>query len=132
MRLTDDLRSRGVPLHGIGLQNHANLAGYPRREGLAALMRRFAALGLEVQITEMDVGTVLGSGSPLQRSLRQADVYREAAAACNDVPACTRLTTWGFTDSHSWIGTPERALPFDTDYLPKPAYVALRTTLAPR
>jgi len=132
VRLADDLRSRGVPLHAIGLQNHANLAGYPRRERLAALMRRFAALGLEVQITEMDVGTALGSGSRLQRSLRQADVYREAAAACNDVAACTRLTTWGFTDRHSWIGTPQRALPFGSDYLPKPAYVALRTTLAPR
>jgi len=83
-------------------------------------------------LTSLDVGAVLGSGSRLQRSLRQADVYREAAAACNDVAACTRLTTWGFTDRHSWIGTPQRALPFGSDYLPKPAYVALRTTLAPR
>jgi len=91
-----------------------------------------AELRLAVSSSMMDVGTVLGSGSGLQRSLRQADVYREAAAACNDVAACTRLTTWGFTDRHSWIGTTQRALPFGSDYLPKPAYVALRTTLAPR
>lgn len=132
VRLAADLVARGAPLHGIGLQNHANLAGYPSRERLATLMRRFAALGLEVQITEMDVGTVLGSGNRLQRLDRQAEIYRQAAAACNEVPACTRLTTWGFTDRHSWIGERERALPFDAEYLPKPAFVALRETLLPR
>jgi len=102
------------------------------RARTARISRPTTTLQQDVQLPPWVTGTVLGSGSRLQRSLRQADVYREAAAACNDVAACTRLTTWGFTDRHSWIGTPQRALPFGSDYLPKPAYVALRTTLAPR
>ena len=47
---------------------------------------------------------------------------------------CTAFQTWGFTDRYSWIpgytkGAKGRALLFDQDYLPKPAYNALREVL---
>lgn len=125
VRLAADLRARGVPLDGIGLQNHTDTAGYPDRARLIDTMRRFAALGLEVEITEMDVGTLRTPGSPADRLTRQADAYGEAAAACDEVRACTRLTVWGLSDRDSWRGAAERALPFDTALRPKPAWRAL-------
>jgi endo-1,4-beta-xylanase len=83
-----------------------------------------------VQITEMDVGTTILDGSTAQRLERQRVAYGEAARACNAVAACTRFTTWGFTDKVSWLGPAEMGLPFDSQYRPKPAFEAMRAAFA--
>ena len=95
-------------------------------------MRAFERLGLEVQITEMDVGMSLLGLPRVDRLQRQALAYGAAARACNAVAACTRLTTWGFTDAVSWLAPAESGLLFDRSYRPKPAYDALRAAFAPR
>jgi endo-1,4-beta-xylanase len=130
VRLVRDLKSRGVPLDGVGLQYHTNLTGPWDEQTIATTMRRLAALGVEVEITEMDVGTSLLDGSAAQRLARQAQVYGDAARACNAVEACTRFTTWGFTDRFSWLGPAELGLPFDAQYRPKPAADAIRAAFA--
>lgn len=130
--LVRDLRARGVPLDGIGLQYHTHVQGFLSEQTLATTMRRFADLGLEVQITEMDVGTTLLAGSEQQRLARQAVAYGDAARACNEVPACTRFTTWGISDRLSWLGATEMPLLFDAQYQAKPAYAAVRSAFAPR
>jgi len=128
VRLARDLVARGVPLDGIGLQSHTHIAGYTDEATLTRTMRRFTRLGLEVQITEMDVGTsLLDVGRP-ERLQRQALAYR----ACNAVSQCTRFTTWGFTDAVSWLSAGESGLLFDGRYRPKPAYGAVRAAFAPR
>ena len=115
--LAAGLKARGVPLDGIGLQNHTTAGGFPDRGALVATMRRFAALGLDVEITEMDVV----SRTPAE----QAPAYLEAAAACAAVEACTRITVWGLSDADSWLGPAAQALPFDAALRPKPAWTAL-------
>jgi endo-1,4-beta-xylanase len=130
VRLVRELKDRNVPLDGVGLQYHTNLRGPQDQATLETTMRRLAAMGVAVEITEMDVGTSLLDGSTAQRFERQAKVYGDAARACNAVEACTRLTTWGFTDRVSWLGPTELGLPFDAQYRPKPAYDALRAGLA--
>ncbi len=130
IRLVRDLKSRGVPLDGVGLQYHTNLAGPWDEPTIEATMRRLAALGVNVEITEMDVGTTPLDGSPAQRIARQAQIYGDAASACNAVAACTRFTTWGFTDRFSWLGPAELGLPFDAQYRPKPAADAIRAAFA--
>ena len=130
VRLVRDLKSRNVPLDGVGLQYHTNLIGPWDEQAIATTMRRLAALGVEVEITEMDVGTTPLDGSPAQRLARQAQVYGDAARACNAVAACTRFSSWGFTDRFSWLGPPAIALPFDVQYRPKPAADAIRAAFA--
>jgi endo-1,4-beta-xylanase len=130
--LVRDLRARGVPLHGVGLQSHTHILGYHDEATLRATMRRLAALGVELQITEMDVATSVLDGTEQQRLARQAAAYGAAARACRAVRACTRFTTWGFTDRHSWLGPAEMALPFDAQYRPKPAHGAVRSALRAR
>ena len=44
-------------------------------------------------------------------------------------PACRRLTTWGFTDASTWLGTDRHPLPFGVDGAPKPAWTALQAGL---
>ena len=132
VRLARDLVARGVPLDGIGLQSHTHILGSHDEATLTSTMRRFSDLGLEVQITEMDVGTSLIGVSRAERLQRQALAYGAAARACNAVTACTRFTTWGFTDAVSWLGAGESGLLFDRHYRPKPAYAAVRDAFAPR
>jgi endo-1,4-beta-xylanase len=132
LALVRDLRARKVPLDGIGLQYHTHIQGFLDEQTLTATMQRFADLGLDVQITEMDVATSLLDGSRQQRLARQAVAYGNAARACNAVPACNRFTTWGVSDSLSWLGAGEMPLLFDAQYDPKPALSAVRSAFAPR
>ena len=121
--LASQLRSAGVPLDGIGFQSHFTTTWYPSRAEMTDTLRRFAALGLEVEITELDVATQDGSAAQLSK---QADIYRDAASACWAVPACGRITVWGIDDGATWLGVAKHPLPFDENYQPKPAYAALR------
>ncbi len=130
-----DFRQRGVPIDGVGLQMHiANL--HADVASISANIGRFAALGVQVHITEMDVALpVDASGNARVEDLeRQADIYSEIANACLSHPGCTAIQAWGFTDKYSWIGSHSKhtqgaALPFDRDYRVKPAYGALRNAL---
>ncbi len=131
LRLVRGLRERGVPLDGVGMQIHTNTASYPHEADIAAEMQRYAGLGLGVEVTEMDVGTSATGGTVADRLAQQARAYGEAARACNAVTACTRFTTWGFTDAQSWLGSAEMGLPFDADERPKPAYDAIHAAFAP-
>jgi endo-1,4-beta-xylanase len=133
-----DFRERGVPIDGVGFQMHiANL--HADVASISDNIKRFTALGVQVQITEMDVALpVDANGNASAEDLqRQADIYRQIAAACLSHPGCTAIQTWGFTDKYSWIGSHSKktqgaALPFDRNYAAKPAYMALRNALAVR
>ena len=51
------MKSRGVPIDGMGIQFHVKDADTASltRESVAATIKRFGDLGLQVHITEMDV-----------------------------------------------------------------------------
>jgi endo-1,4-beta-xylanase len=114
------LERRGVPFDAVGLQNHTTARDFPSRTELAAAIERIAALGLDAQITEMDV--VLG---PTDDLARQARAYAAAAQACVSQRACRGFTVWGVTDTHSWKGADARALLFDAQGEAKPAAEAV-------
>ncbi len=125
--------ARGVPVNGVGLQMHVALNRYPSAQDLLANMKRLAALGLQVQITEMDV-EIQGDPRPMQARLQaEASIYQEALSTCLSFKPCTAFIMWGFTDAHSWIpgatGHPDAPLIFDANYRPKPAYYALMSVL---
>jgi endo-1,4-beta-xylanase len=128
--LARDLRARGVPLDGIGIQGHLSL-DFPFPTGMPENVRRFARLGLQVGITEADVRMTLPVTDELLA--RQADYYRQMLEACLSVRSCHTFTVWGFTDAHSWVPGfftgQGAATPFTETYDPKPAYFALRRAL---
>ena len=126
-----DFVSRGVPIHGVGIQMHIDTTGYPTTVGLAQNIQQLTALGLRVHITEMDVrlkvdSTGTASAADLQA---QADTYKRILTVCLQNPGCTAIQTWGFTDKYSWIPNyfpaSGAALPFDEAYQPKPALKAM-------
>ena len=131
--LVRGLVEAGVPLHGVGFQGHITPPFGPQylptRDEIAAAVRRFADLGLAVEITELDV-TLADPATQLEH---QAGTYADVFAGCFTTPGCRGITTWGISDKNTWIrnffrveGAP---LLFDADYLPKPAYFAAHDVL---
>ncbi|KQV14280.1 MULTISPECIES: lectin [unclassified Kitasatospora] len=110
-----DFKARGVPIDCVGLQSHFGQVPGNYQQNLA----QFAALGVDVQITELDIS---GSGTA------QADAYRAVTRACMAVARCTGTTTWGVTDKYSWRAS-DTPLLLDGNYGKKPAYYAVLDTL---
>jgi len=123
--LVRGMLSRGVPIDGVGFQLHVH-ATYSSFDGVAENMARFAALGLQVHMTEIDVRCAADECTLAQ----QAHVYRELLRVCLAQPACTNYESWGFTDKYTWYGTSNRPLPFDESFLPKPAVSEMLAELA--
>ena len=132
--LVSGMIKRGVPINGVGLQMHVSVDGYPPPQDVLANMKRLAALGLEVQITEMDVKIQDDPRLVQVRLAAEAQIYRDMLSACLAVEQCTAFVMWGFTDRHSWIpgatGHPDAPLIFDAAYRPKPAFFALLNVLS--
>ncbi|MBV9929294.1 MAG: endo-1,4-beta-xylanase [Acidobacteria bacterium] len=129
--MVKDFRSRGVPIDGVGIQAHIVDLEAKDLATIEQNLARLAALGVQIHITELDVGLPSGAGQPDAAALkRQAEIYRRIADACLRQPKCTAFQTWGFTDKYTWIpgytkGAKGAPLPFDAAYKKKPAYDAL-------
>lgn len=125
--LLKSLKERGIPIDGVGLQSHFVVNAPPKMGDIAANMRRLAALGLEIQVTEFDVRMAT---PPTDQSVqRQAQIYRAYLSTCLAIAKCTAFVTWGMSDKYSWIPRffpgAGSALPFDEVFRPKSAYRAL-------
>jgi endo-1,4-beta-xylanase len=124
------LVERGVPIDGVGFQAHVTPGGITAA-GLQSQFARYAALDLDVAITELDVRLPVPP-SPADL-VAQATTYAIARDACIAAPNCTSLTMWGFTDAYSWIPgfLPGQgaALPWDEALSPKPAYASVAPLL---
>ncbi len=127
--LVKRLKSRGVPIDGIGFESHVYGDGdYNDAATLRAHMRVLAALGLKVRISEIDV-----TGDDAKA---QTDQYVLALDACLRAPNCTSYTTWGITDAYGSTTRSDRyplvygtSLLWDKDMKRKPAYAALQDRL---
>lgn len=127
--LVKSLKERGVPIDGVGLQAHLVLGQVPST--LQQNIQRFADLGVDVAITELDIRMALPSDSG-KLAQQKAD-YTAVTAACVAVTRCVNLTVWGFTDSDSWVESTfpgqGAATPYDANYAPKPAYYGIAEAL---
>nr|WP_203737799.1 endo-1,4-beta-xylanase [Actinoplanes italicus] len=117
-RMVQDFKSRGVPIDCVGFQAHFN-SGNPVPSNYHTTLQNFASLGVDVQITELDIE---GSGSS------QAEQYRGIVQACLAVTRCNGITVWGVRDTDSWraSGTP---LLFNGSGQKKAAYDAVLAAL---
>ncbi|MEV0429468.1 endo-1,4-beta-xylanase [Micromonospora sp. NPDC050495] len=110
-----DFKSRGVPIDCVGFQSHL---GTTMPGDYQANLQRFADLGVDVQITELDI----------TQGSNQANMYAAVTRACLAVARCTGITTWGVRDSDSWRGG-DNPLLFDANGNKKAAYTAVLNAL---
>lgn len=118
-------------MHGVGLQTHLGYF-YGLEPDLRETIARFASLGVEVNLSEVDVQTKSFEGDPATWPERQREVYRDVVGACVDNTACRWVTFWGFTDRYSWIDTyfgADDPLLFDDALQTKPAYLGVLEAL---
>jgi len=131
------MKSRGIPIDGIGFQAHfqvnADATGVPTKETLIATFNRFAALGLKIHITELDI-RVRTPGATSAELTAQNQGFANVTAACLAVPACQVMVVWGLNDGESWVNTTfpgyGQALLFDDSFSRKATYNAVSSALS--
>ncbi|MCU0389204.1 MAG: endo-1,4-beta-xylanase [Chitinophagaceae bacterium] len=146
------IQAAGVRIDGVGIQGHWHLGKVPFKD-IEESIEAYAALGLKVMITELDIEV-------LPRNFSGADVNQRVASNpslnpyANGIPdsilqkqakdyedlfrlflkhkdKISRVTFWGVHDGQSWLnGWPVRGrtnypLVFDRNLQPKPSYDAI-------
>ncbi|MCC8482149.1 endo-1,4-beta-xylanase [Streptomyces globisporus] len=110
-----DFKQRGVPIDCVGFQAHFN-SGSPYNSNFRTTLQNFAALGVDVAVTELDIQ----GASPT--------TYANVTNDCLAVERCLGVTVWGVRDSDSW--RPEHTpLLFNNDGSKKAAYSAVLNAL---
>ena len=54
IKLVKDLKAKGIPIHGIGLQGHWAV-NEPSKDQLDQTLKDFSGFGLTMQVTELDI-----------------------------------------------------------------------------
>ena len=132
-KLINSFKERNIPIHGIGMQFHMT---YTQSDAnISAAIDFAAATGLKVHISELDVrvnnNKVQGLTFTDAMAAQQADRYKQVVKIYNAIPKSQQfgITTWNVGDADSWVpswqGAPDYPLPFDANYLRKPAYKAI-------
>jgi endo-1,4-beta-xylanase len=145
---------RGVPIDGVGLQGHYHL-NHPSAAVIEQTIKDFAALGIKVMITELDVDVLPSRGhsdiadisrrenaepalDPYATGLPE-DVQEKLARRYTELfqvflrqrKHIGRVTFWGLDDGQSWLnhfpirGRTNHPLLFDRELRPKPAFFAV-------
>ncbi len=137
------LVQEGVPIHGVGIQGHWSTSRVPF-DALDQAIADYAALGLKVSVTELDLTIRGASGGqfgpttkgqvapPSAEDLKaQADAYaRLFAIFTKHKDRLDRVTFWGLSDGRSWRRG-QHPLIFDAQNQRKPAYKAILETASP-
>jgi endo-1,4-beta-xylanase len=128
--LVSSLKSQGAPIDGVGIQGHlATQYGFPTN--MQANFQRFASLGLDVAVTELDVRMPLPETAA--QDATQTTYYTNVVKACLAVSRCVGITIWDYTDKYSWVpgafSGQGAALPWDANLNKKPVYTAISTAL---
>jgi len=139
-RLLKKLKDAGIPVHAVGLQGHWSVA-QPSRQVLEAAISQYAALGIKVQITELDVSVYTDGNIPEEakgteargftperqkKQAEQYDMFFQVFRKHKDT--ITGVTFWNLSDRYSWLDNfPVRErknypLLFDEQLRPKEAY----------
>lgn len=144
--LVTELQDEGVPIDGVGHQTHINVS-WPETESIEDSIELFTGLGLDNQITELDMSVYPYPPSGEYKSYeeipdevldQQAERYQDLFQSFTDLDdQISNVTFWGIADNHTWLDdqfedqeTPGKDAPFvfDVDYDVKPAYWALDET----
>jgi endo-1,4-beta-xylanase len=129
--LVSNLKQRNVPIHGVGFQTHITPNYSLKIIEMGANMNRFFKLGLQTDITELEIRI---KDPPTEEQLEsQAQTYSNILKMFLAAGNGKAFVLWGFHDPHSWIPAffhgYGSALIFDDAYKPKPGYYALLNTL---
>jgi endo-1,4-beta-xylanase len=87
------MKERGIPIDTVGFQGHVEVG--QDLSSMQANIKRFKDLGVNVQITELDVK----KGTREEKIAVEKQVFDAAAKG-----GASGVSFWGVSDAHSWIG----------------------------
>ena len=140
-KLVKGLKDAGIPIHGIGLQGHWAI-NEPSEGQLDSSIGRFAQLGLQLQVTELDISVYPKEHNTRERKeedsntvftgekeRRQMDVYKMCFTVFRKYKnVLSGITFWNISDRSSWLdnfpvrGRKDYPLLFDTELKPKKVF----------
>ena len=139
------MQQNKVPIDAVGIQSHIKAVSPSTiGKGLTDYMDAIRGMGLEIYLTELDVNDDdVQSNDIAERDRAVADTYRHFLDLALANPAVKLMLTWGVSDRMTWLnGGPthhqkqpnrgQRALPFDPQYRPTPAFFAIRDSIDAR
>ena len=141
IRMVKALKAKGVPIHGVGLQGHWAI-NEPSKEQLDKTLKDFSELGMNIQITELDISVYPKEHNARERKAEDYDTVFSAEKEQKQIEVyktCFELfkkyskhissvTFWNISDRHSWLdnfpvrGRKDYPLLFDGQLKPKKAY----------
>jgi endo-1,4-beta-xylanase len=136
LRLVDELKQAGVPLHAVGLQGHLQ-PRYPHDHGrFLEFVNALAARGVDIYITEFDVRDDTFPDDVTTRDAMVADTAKRFLTNVLSVPAVKMVIAWQLADNYSFYRdmvkqkNPQsarwpRPLPFDETMQRKPLWFAI-------
>lgn len=99
------VQAAGAKIDGVGLQGHFIVGSTPSESSQLAQINTYAALGLEVAYTEVDVR--FSSLPPTTAGLAQQAVdYGSVTSACLASSACVGITVWYVSAGLPLMGVP--------------------------
>ncbi|KRE97978.1 1,4-beta-xylanase [Paenibacillus sp. Soil766] len=133
--LVSSLKEQGVPIHGIGMQGHWNIHG-PSIEEIHAAIELYASLGVQIQITELDLSVFEFTDrrtdltEPTSEMLElQAERYEQIFELFRAYQrSIISVTFWGAADDYTWLddfpvkGRKNWPFLFDRQHAPKQAF----------
>jgi endo-1,4-beta-xylanase len=136
LRLVDELKDAGLPLHAVGLQGHLQ-PRYPHDPArFLDFVHALAARGVDIYITEFDVRDDTFPDDIQSRDVMVADTAKRFLDGMLSVPAVKMLVTWQLADNYSFYRdamkqkNPQsarwpRPLPYDEAMQRKPLWFAI-------
>jgi endo-1,4-beta-xylanase len=137
------LKSNGVPIHGVGIESHLFIERPIATTQMRGFFDQVRSMGLEVQVTELDVIETSAPAEVAARDRQVADKYREYLEFVLKYAEPTVVSFWTFSDRHNWLdwaaksspkyrrtdGLPHRPGLIDENLRAKPAYNAVAAAL---
>lgn len=118
--MANELAAKGL-IDGIGCQSHLDVS-FPSVSVYEKAIAAFAATGLEVQITELDVTTSDTTEAGLATQAQYYSDIMDVLVEYSD--SISTVVFWGVTDDQSWRAS-RLPLLFDATFQAKPAYDAI-------
>lgn len=123
-KLVKELKEKGVPLDGVGMQLHLDTS-YPYNENrIRANIKRYEELGIEISFSEVDVRVPMDAAEA--HEVVQEQIYRSLYKLASESPNVKSFIIWGWTDKHSWVPSTfpgkGNALVYDVNGKPKKVY----------
>jgi arabinoxylan arabinofuranohydrolase len=127
-------------LDGMGMQSHISAAAsnaWGDTNSYLAAMDDYLSLGIDVQVTELDISTEGGKFSLDDQAKKYKAIFQHAVDVNKSGKykgKVTLMQVWGPNDGNSWVGTDKSGrsnapLLYDRNNQAKPAYSAIQSII---